>query len=82
MAGKNLITASGLSVSYRIGRGLFSQTVLKAVNNVSLNIEQGSFFGLVGNLVPARRHWGARFSMLFRSATDLHITMMVRSPLT
>ena len=48
MAGKNLITASGLSVSYRIGRGLFSQTVLKAVNNVSLNIEQGSFFGLVG----------------------------------
>ena len=48
MAGKNLITASGLSVSYRIGRGFFSQTVLKAVNNVSLNIEQGSFFGLVG----------------------------------
>lgn len=48
MAEKNLITASGLSVSYRIGKGLFSHNVLKAVNNVSLHIERGSFFGLVG----------------------------------
>ena len=48
MAEKNLITASGLSVSYRIGKGLFSHNELKAVNNVSLHIERGSFFGLVG----------------------------------
>lgn len=44
----NLISVSDLSVTYRIGKGVFSQTFLKAVNNVSLNIERGSFFGLVG----------------------------------
>lgn len=48
MAEKNLITASGLSVSYKIGKGLFGHDELKAVNNVSLHIERGSFFGLVG----------------------------------
>jgi peptide/nickel transport system ATP-binding protein/oligopeptide transport system ATP-binding protein len=48
MGEKMLITARGLSVSYRIGKGLFTQTSLKAVDNVSLNIRKGSFFGLVG----------------------------------
>ena len=48
MTDKNLISASGLSVAYRIGKGLFNHVELKAVNNVSLHIERGSFFGLVG----------------------------------
>ncbi|MGC6484500.1 MAG: ABC transporter ATP-binding protein [Candidatus Puniceispirillales bacterium] len=48
MAEKNLITASGLSVTYKLGKGLFGQSKLKAVNDVSLHIERGSFFGLVG----------------------------------
>jgi oligopeptide/dipeptide ABC transporter ATP-binding protein len=47
-AKRNLLTASGLSVSYRIGKGVLGHTMVKAVNNISLHIEQGSFFGLVG----------------------------------
>jgi peptide/nickel transport system ATP-binding protein/oligopeptide transport system ATP-binding protein len=43
-----LISAAGLSVGYRLGKGLFQHSVLKAVDNVSLNIKRGSFFGLVG----------------------------------
>jgi len=48
MAQDILISATNLSVSFRIGKGLFSQTTLKAVDNVSLNIPKGSFFGIVG----------------------------------
>ena len=43
-----LVKVENLSVSYKIGGGLFSQNYLKAVNNVSLSIKRGSFFGLVG----------------------------------
>lgn len=43
-----LIRAEGLSVGFQIGGGLFRKDILKAVNNVSVTIEKGSFFGLVG----------------------------------
>lgn len=43
-----LIRADGLSVHFPIGKGLFKQQVLKAVDNVTFEIEKGSFFGLVG----------------------------------
>lgn len=43
-----LIHAEGLSVGFQIGGGLFRKDILKAVNNVSVTIEKGSFFGLVG----------------------------------
>ena len=43
-----LIRASGLSVGFPIGGGLFDKQILKAVDNVSLDIKKGSFFGLVG----------------------------------
>ncbi len=43
-----LIRADGLSVGFPIGGGIFRKDVLKAVNNVSVSIEKGSFFGLVG----------------------------------
>ena len=44
----DLVKVENLSVSYKLGGGLFSQNYLKAVNNVSLSIKRGSFFGLVG----------------------------------
>ena len=43
-----LISASELSVGYRIGKGLFHHSTLKAIDKVSLQIKKGSFFGLVG----------------------------------
>ena len=44
----NLIEAKNLSVGFQIGKSLFSKHILKAVDNVSVHIEKGSFFGLVG----------------------------------
>ena len=43
-----LIRAEGLSVGFNIGKGLLSRFTLKAVDNVTIHIEKGSFFGLVG----------------------------------
>lgn len=43
-----LIRAEGLSVGFPIGNRMFRKDILKAVNNVSVSIEKGSFFGLVG----------------------------------
>jgi len=43
-----LIRAENLSVGFPIGNGLFSKFILKAVDNVSVHIDKGSFFGLVG----------------------------------
>ncbi len=48
MTDKPLIEAERLTVSYPIGRGLLSRRMLNAVNEVSIRIERGSFFGLVG----------------------------------
>ena len=43
-----LISAQNLTVSYPLGKGLFDRSVLNAVNDVTLSIRRGSFFGLVG----------------------------------
>jgi len=48
MSKETLITAKDLTVGYNIGKGFFDRTVLKAVNEVSIEIKRGSFFGLVG----------------------------------
>ena len=43
-----LIRAENLSVGFQIGSGLFNKFVLKAVDDVTIHIDKGSFFGLVG----------------------------------
>ena len=43
-----LIRARNLSVGFPIGKGVFNKFVLKAVDDVTLHIDKGSFFGLVG----------------------------------
>lgn len=43
-----LIRARGLSVGFHIGGTAFNKQILKAVDNVSIDIRRGSFFGLVG----------------------------------
>lgn len=43
-----LIRADNLSVGFPIGKGMFNKFVLKAVDDVTIHIEKGSFFGLVG----------------------------------
>lgn len=43
-----LIHAKNLSVGFPVGNNLFNKVILKAVDDVSLRIEKGSFFGLVG----------------------------------
>lgn len=46
---KNLISATGLSVHYPIGGGLFgTKDFVRAVEQVNVEIPKGSFFGLVG----------------------------------
>lgn len=45
----NLISAKNVSVHFKIGSPLFGQaSVVRAIENVSLDIPKGSFFGLVG----------------------------------
>lgn len=48
MSGGHLISAQGLSVGFNIGRSFLDRRVLKAVDNVTMQIARGSFFGLVG----------------------------------
>ena len=48
MSAAPLIRAEGLSVGFQIGKSLFTKQELKAVDNVTIHIEKGSFFGLVG----------------------------------
>ncbi|MDP5216423.1 ATP-binding cassette domain-containing protein [Ruegeria sp. 2205SS24-7] len=43
-----LISADRLTVGYPLGNSILRKSVLKAVNEVSVHIERGSFFGLVG----------------------------------
>ena len=45
---EHLIRAENLSVEFPIGKSLFNKHVLKAVDNVTVHIDKGSFFGLVG----------------------------------
>ena len=45
----SLVNIKNLTVAYPLGRSLFgSPPILKAVNNVNLDIPKGSFIGLVG----------------------------------
>lgn len=49
MADAPLVSVKDLSVHFGIGKGLFGhKAVVRAVDNVSLDIPKGSFFGLVG----------------------------------
>ena len=57
----NLITARNLSVTFQIGKGLFNKSYLKAVDNVSLDIPKGSFFGLVGESGSGKTTLGRAF---------------------
>lgn len=43
-----LIQTKDLCVEFEVGRSLFGNTVLKAVNRISIEIPKGSFFGIVG----------------------------------
>ncbi|MDH5531558.1 MAG: ATP-binding cassette domain-containing protein, partial [Paracoccaceae bacterium] len=46
---KPLIEAKDLTVRYTIGGGLLAKKVyLNAVDNISISIAKGNFFGLVG----------------------------------
>ncbi|MEE9544834.1 MAG: ATP-binding cassette domain-containing protein, partial [Rhodospirillales bacterium] len=54
-----LISAKGLSVHFGIGRKLFGeQIVVRAVENISLDIPKGSFFGLVGESGSGKTTFG------------------------
>ena len=57
----NLITARDLSVTFQIGKGLFNKASLKAVDNVTLDIPKGSFFGLVGESGSGKTTLGRAF---------------------
>ncbi|MEX0971398.1 MAG: oligopeptide/dipeptide ABC transporter ATP-binding protein [Paracoccaceae bacterium] len=49
MTAKPLISAKGLSVHFLVGKGVLGRkAVLKAVNDINLDIPKGAFFGLVG----------------------------------
>ncbi len=48
MSSEMLIETTGLSVSFPVGGKIFNKRSLKAVDDVSLSIPRGSFFGIVG----------------------------------
>ncbi len=48
MTTQNLITTRDLCVEFKIGSGVFSKQILKAVDGISIDIPRGSFFGVVG----------------------------------
>ena len=54
-----LISVKGLSVHFGLGRKLFGeQKVVRAVENISLDIPKGSFFGLVGESGSGKTTFG------------------------
>ena len=61
MTDDTIITARGLSVGFQIGKGLFDKRILKAVDNVDLEIRRGSFFGLVGESGSGKTTLGRAF---------------------
>ncbi|MDN5788747.1 ATP-binding cassette domain-containing protein, partial [Pseudorhodobacter sp.] len=61
MTDKPLISASGLSVTFKIGSGFLNKLTLKAVDNVTLDIKRGSFFGLVGESGSGKTTLGRAF---------------------
>ena len=61
MSKETLISAKDLTVGYNIGKGFLDRTVLKAVNEVSIDIKRGSFFGLVGESGSGKTTLGRAF---------------------
>ncbi|MBT8413870.1 MAG: ATP-binding cassette domain-containing protein [Boseongicola sp.] len=61
MSDETLISARGLSVGFNIGKGLFDKRILKAVDNVDVDIKSGSFFGLVGESGSGKTTLGRAF---------------------
>ncbi len=48
MSEELLISTRDLCVEFKIGGGLFTKQILKAVDGISIDIPKGSFFGVVG----------------------------------
>ena len=48
MSEELLISTRDLCVEFKIGGGVFSKKILKAVDGISIDIPRGSFFGVVG----------------------------------
>ena len=48
MSEELLIKTADLCVEFKIGGGVFSKKILKAVDGISIDIPRGSFFGVVG----------------------------------
>ncbi|EEE35988.1 oligopeptide ABC transporter, ATP-binding protein [Rhodobacteraceae bacterium KLH11] len=58
MSETHLIETHNLSVGFPVGGKIFNKRVLKAVNQVSLSIPQGSFFGVVGESGSGKTTFG------------------------
>lgn len=58
MSNDILIETKDLSVEFPIGGKIFNKSVLKAVNEVSLSIPRGSFFGVVGESGSGKTTFG------------------------
>ena len=61
MTEKPLISARNLSVGFKVGAGFFNKSILKAVDDVTLDIARGSFFGLVGESGSGKTTLGRAF---------------------
>ena len=66
-----LIRAENLSVGFPIGKGLFDKFVLKAVDDVTLHIDKGSFFGLVGESGSGKSTLGKAIANLISYEGDV-----------
>ncbi|WP_170518255.1 ABC transporter ATP-binding protein [Ruegeria atlantica] len=58
MSNDNLIETQDLSVGFPVGGKIFNKSVLMAVNEVSLAIPRGSFFGVVGESGSGKTTFG------------------------
>ncbi|MEW2918520.1 oligopeptide/dipeptide ABC transporter ATP-binding protein [Ruegeria sp. ANG10] len=58
MSNDNLIETQDLSVGFPVGGKIFNKSVLMAVNEVSLSIPRGSFFGVVGESGSGKTTFG------------------------
>ncbi|CUK18703.1 Stage 0 sporulation protein KE [Ruegeria denitrificans] len=58
MSNDNLIETQDLSVGFPVGGKIFNKSTLMAVNEVSLSIPRGSFFGVVGESGSGKTTFG------------------------